>query len=130
MKQLATVVAGAFGLALALSGTALAGSKTSNGAVFALTNSAQGNAVAVYDRSAVGTLDAPSYYATGGLGTGAGLGSQGAIALTGDGQQLLAVNAGDNTVSAFAVEGGGLRLLDVVPSGGVQPTSVTVRNNV
>ena len=129
MKQLATVVAGLAALALALTSTAFAGTQAA-GAVYALTNSAQGNAVAVYDRAADGTLSAPRFFPTGGLGTGAGFGSQGAVALTDDGRALLAVNAGSNTVSAFAVENGGLRLLDVASSFGAQPTSVTVRHNV
>ena len=41
--------------------------------------------------------------ATGGLGTGAGLGSQGALAFSDNGRWLFAVNAGSNDISAFAV---------------------------
>ena len=130
MKQLATVVAGLATLALALTGTAFAGTNGTPGAVYSLTNSPQGNAVAVFDRATDGHLGAPAYYPTGGLGTGAGLGSQGALALAADDRYLLAVNAGSNTVSAFAVEVGGLRWLDTVSSSGVQPTSITLRHNV
>ena len=130
MKQLATVVAGLAALALALTSSAFAGAEAGPGALYALTNSAQGNAVALYDRAADGTLSAPRFFPTSGLGTGAGLGSQGAVALTDDGRALLAVNAGSNTVSTFAVENGGLRLLDVVSSLGSRPTSVTVRHDV
>ena len=98
MKQLATVVAGLAVLVLALATGALAGTPGGPGAVYALTNSAQGNAVAVYDRAADGHLSSPRLYPTAGLGSGAGgLGSQGGVALTADGHVLLAVNAGSNT---------------------------------
>jgi len=50
-----------------------------------LTNQVAGNAVAVFNRSADGTLTAAGTIATGGTGTGAGLGSQGAVALSDDG---------------------------------------------
>jgi 6-phosphogluconolactonase (cycloisomerase 2 family) len=131
MKQLATVVAGLAALVLATAGTAFAGAPAAPGAVYALTNSAQGNAVAVYDRAADGQLSSPRFYPTAGLGSGAGgLGSQGGVALTGDGRLLLAVNAGSNTISAFAVDADGLQLLDVVPSFGTRPVSVTIRRHV
>ena len=82
MKQLATVVAGLAVLVLALATGALAGTPGGPGAVYALTNSAQGNAVAVYDRAADGHLSSPRFYPTAGLGSGAGgLGSQGGVAL-------------------------------------------------
>ena len=42
----------------------------SPGAVFTLTNSPAGNAVAVFDRSADGSLSPAGTYATDGLGTG------------------------------------------------------------
>jgi 6-phosphogluconolactonase (cycloisomerase 2 family) len=131
MKQLATVVAGLAVLVLALATGALAGTPGGPGAVYALTNSAQGNAVAVYDRSSDGQLSSPRFYPTAGLGSGAGgLGSQGSVALTTDGHLLLAVNAGSNTVSAFAVTARGLQLLDVVPSFGTQPVSIALRGHV
>ena len=127
MKQLATVVAGLAALVLALATGALAGTPGSPGAVYSLTNSAEGNAVAVYDRAPDGRLSSPRFYPTAGLGSGAGgLGSQGGVALTNDGHVLLAVNAGSNTVSAFAVTTDGLELLDVVSSFGSQPVSIAV----
>ena len=46
--------------------------------------------------------------ATGGNGTGANLGSQGAVALSDDGKLLFAVNAGSNSISEFAVREHGL----------------------
>jgi hypothetical protein len=80
------------------------------GAVFTLTNDAQANAVIAFNRSGRGTLSHPRSFATGGRGTGAGLGSQGAIALSRNGRWLFAVNAGSNDVSVFSVRGTELRL--------------------
>src|SRR5262249_41653365 len=64
------------------------------GAVFALTNAVDNNAVAMYDRASDGTLRPVGWFFTGGSGTGSGLGSQGALALSDDRHWLFAVNAG------------------------------------
>lgn len=126
LKWLFTVVGLAVGLVLAAAWTASpAAAAEAPGAVYTLTNSAAGNAVAVFDRAADGTLTAAGSVPTGGLGTGAGLGSQGALALSGDGQRLYAVNAGSNTVTAFAVGPNGISSLGAVPSGGIRPISVS-----
>jgi 6-phosphogluconolactonase len=93
------------------------------GAVYTLTNGAAGNAVAVFDRAADGSLTAAGTVPTGGLGTGAGLGSQGALVL--DQGRLFAVNAGSNTISLLRVGPGGPALEDVTSSEGVRPISVT-----
>ena len=100
----------------------------SGGAVYSQTNAVAGNAVAAFDRAADGRLTPAGSYATGGLGTGAGLGSQGAVTL--DDHLLLAVNAGSDQVSVFRVGRRGLRLADVEPSGGDQPISVTVHHGL
>jgi 6-phosphogluconolactonase (cycloisomerase 2 family) len=100
------------------------------GAVFTLSNAATGNSVVAFWRSRNGMLEAAGQYPTGGLGLGASLGSQGALALDESGRFLLAVNAGSNEISSFAVNGTTLKLMSKVPSGGVQPTSVAVRDQV
>src|SRR5438552_9717107 len=100
------------------------------GAVYALTNRISGNAVAVFARAADGTLSAAGSVATGGTGTGAGLGSQGALALSDDGRWLFAVNAGSNDVSVFRFGRDGLSLLDRTSSGGTRPISLTVHGHV
>ena len=65
-------------------------------------------------------------FATGGDGTGAGLGSQGAVVLADGGHALLAVNAASNTVSYFRIlSNGSLRLVDAAPTGGTDPVSIT-----
>ena len=56
---------------------AFAAPQNTNGAVYTLSNAAGGNEVLVYERSANGALAFQGSYPTGGLGRGAGLGSQG-----------------------------------------------------
>jgi len=99
-------------------------------AVYTLTNQVAGNAVAIFSRAADGTLTPAGSVATGGTGTGAGLGSQGAVTLSDDGRLLFAVNAGSNDLSVFRVDPQGLSLLSRTPSGGTLPISVTVSHNV
>lgn len=100
------------------------------GNVYTETNAASGNAVSVFARSASGELSWSGTYATGGLGSGAGLGSQGAVTVSDDGSWLYAVNAGSNDLSVFAIDGDGLALTDRVAAGGTQPISVTVSHGV
>src|SRR2546422_2222120 len=94
------------------------------GAVYALTNSSDGNAVLVYQRGGDGLLTPAGSFATGGTGTGASLGSQGAVIVSDDHQLLFAVNAGSNSISSFRIRPGGLELADTAPSGGTMPISV------
>jgi 6-phosphogluconolactonase (cycloisomerase 2 family) len=96
------------------------------GHVYEATNAATGNAVAVFDRYADGSLQPAGTVATGGLGAGASLHSQGGLAR--DGHLVFAVNAGDDTVSALYAGSGGLELRDTVSTHGDLPVSVTVRN--
>jgi 6-phosphogluconolactonase (cycloisomerase 2 family) len=96
------------------------------GAVYTLTNAASGNAVAVFARGADGTLTPAGTVATGGAGTGALLGSQGALVVSDDGRSIFAVNAGSNSISQLAVTPHGLELVSTVASGGTLPISVTV----
>src|SRR6266480_3709462 len=99
-------------------------------AVYTLTNQVAGNAVAVFDRAADGTLTAAGTIATGGTGTGGSLGSQGAVALSDDGRRLFAVNAGSNDVSVFDVGPTGLSLASQTASGGTLPISLTAHGNL
>jgi 6-phosphogluconolactonase len=100
------------------------------GAVYTLSNAHGGNAVLVYPRTAGGELGAPVAIGTGGNGTGGGLGNQGAVFLTQNEKWLLAVNAGSDSIAALAVDHGGVRLIDVVASGGVRPVSITEHHGV
>ena len=99
-------------------------------AVFTITNATDGNEVLVYQRSADGLLTFMASYPTGGMGTGAGLGSQGAVILRENGGRLFVVNAGSNDISVFAVRRDRLELLDVVDSGGEMPISLTLHGRI
>jgi 6-phosphogluconolactonase (cycloisomerase 2 family) len=103
---------------------------SSPGAAYTMTNAASGNAVVAFDRSADGTLGASRSYATGGTGSGAGLGNQGALALGDGGRWLFVVNAGSNDVSVFRVGPSGLELTDRVAAGGENPASVTAYHDL
>lgn len=84
----------------------------------------------MFDRLPDGRLVPAGSVATGGKGTGAGLGNQGGLILTRNERWLLAVNPGNHTLSVFEVRQRGLRLTDVEPTGGVQPISVTEHRGV
>ena len=99
-------------------------------AVFTLTNAASGNGVATFARNDDGTLAYVGTTATGGLGTGANLGSQGSIALGKDGHSLFAVNAGSNSISEFTVTDKSVKLVTTFPSNGIRPISLTVQGNL
>lgn len=102
------------------------------GVVYTETNAASGNAVRVALSLPNGTLWSFAEFATGGDGTGGGLGSQAAIALSANDQYLFAANAGSDELTMFRALGGGLFLLRTatVASGGVRPTSVAVHGNL
>jgi 6-phosphogluconolactonase len=119
------------GVALAFLGVSPsnAGAATNAGAVYVLSNRAAGhggNAVLVFPRAADGSLSAPARFKTGGDGTGAGLGSQGAVILHGD--RLFAVNAGSDEITSFSVSSNGLTLTKIktVSSRGTMPISLSV----
>ncbi|MBU3091694.1 beta-propeller fold lactonase family protein [Clostridium sp. CF011] len=99
--------------------------------VFSMTNEIN-NSVVAFIRDNMGTLSCPKAFRTGGNGTGLQqvdpLGSQGSIALSSDRKFLFVVNAGSNNISSFRVCQGGLSLIEVVPSGGIFPNSLTINN--
>jgi 6-phosphogluconolactonase (cycloisomerase 2 family) len=95
------------------------------GAVYTMSNGADRNAILIFDRLPDGRLVRAGVANTGGTGTGAGLGNQGGLVLSGNEKWLLTVNAGSHSISVLQVHRRGLRLVDVQPSGGVRPSSVT-----
>jgi len=95
------------------------------GAVYTLSNAAAGNEVIAYTRHTDGSLSDPESTPTGGNGTGAGLGSQGAINVTGEDRMLFAVDAGSNDIASIRITPRGLRALGTTPSGGEKPISLT-----
>ena len=96
-----------------------------SGMVFVSSNDAAGNELLVYARTPEGGLMPYTHMATGGMGSGAGLGSQGAVTLSLDGRFVFVVNAMSNSVSTFALEGTELKLMSTTDSGGLHPISVT-----
>jgi 6-phosphogluconolactonase (cycloisomerase 2 family) len=132
MTRIKLVLAGLLAVtALAAAATAQAARTLSaHGAVYVLTNAAAGNAVVAYDRTASGALVPAGTYATGGNGTGALLGDQGALVVSPDGHEVFAVNAGSNSISELAVTGHGLELVATASSGGTTPVSLTVHGKV
>ncbi len=113
------------------------------GVVYAMTNSAAGNAVVAFRREN-GSLIPIGTFPTGGRGTGTGevsmatpqdgidpLASQGSLVLNYDGTLLFAVNAGSHSISSFRVKKDGrLDLVDVEPSGGLQPNTLAVFHDI
>ena len=134
---------GATGLALAAAVAASPGASAAtthhengeDGAVFVQNDALTGNQVVAYRRGTDGTLTQAATYATGGLGgrlTGAGVdftASQGALTADRANDELLAVNAGSDTLSVFGVDGTRLRLRQVVGTAGDFPVSVTAHGD-
>lgn len=100
------------------------------GAVYTMTNAAGPNSVMIFNRAADGSLTPAGMVSTGGTGTGAGLGSQGSLVLTGSHRWLLAANAGSNDITVLAVNPAGLTFASKVASGGLMPISITVHGTL
>ncbi|WP_424191711.1 lactonase family protein [Ampullimonas aquatilis] len=96
-----------------------------SGMVFTSSNASSGNELLAYSRNQDGLLTLSTRVSTGGLGSNAGLGSQGAVSLSSDGRYVFVVNAQSNTISTFRIHEHSLQLTSVVPSGGLHPISVT-----
>ncbi len=112
-------------MALAAIASGAAAGPPHPGIVYTLSNATGGNAVLAYTLAGDGSLTPAGTFPTGGTGTGAGLGNQGAIVLSDHGKLLFAVNAGSNDVSSFAIRKNGPELADRQPSVGTQPISLT-----
>jgi 6-phosphogluconolactonase len=105
------------------------------GDVYVNDNTSTANTVAAFHRRPDGSLQPlpGSPFATGGAGTGAGIGSQGSLQTAFDGRYVLAIDAGSDQVSVLAVRrDGSLRPVPGQPvsSGGVQPVSIAVHNDL
>ncbi len=110
---------------LALAGFSMAANAAEH-AVYTTTNAAAGNTVLVFRDGPGAPLLLEESVSTQGLGTDAGLGSQGAVALSGNGRWLFAVNAGSDDITTFRVgHEGHLTFVGRSLSGGTQPISLT-----
>jgi len=102
--------------------------QNSTGAVYVMDNATSGNNIVVYNRSSNGQLTAAATYATGGNGSGDGLGSQGSLII--DKDYLYACNAGSNEISVLHITKSGLTLVDKIWSNGMRPVSITTHENL
>ena len=138
MRVLTRLIVSSALLTLALAGLATGSAGASQtspvvGHLYVNDNTAAANTVAGFARHSDGSLTAlpGSPFAAGGAGTGAGVASQGSLQQTADGRFVLAVDGGSNEVSVLRVRSGGaLELVDTVPSGGIQPVSVTIHGRL
>lgn len=132
-RLIRTAAAGAIGLAavgglVAFAGPARAADTPGAvGAVYTMTNSPAGNAIEAYARAGDGSLTPAGTYPTG--GDGGTLDSGHSIAVSRDGRMVVNVNAGSNSISAFAVTPWGLHLIGTASSGGTDPASVTIADD-
>lgn len=135
-------ISGRAARALVLSAVALAGLSASAyaagapavGHVYVNDNTAGVNTVAGFERHEDGSLTAlpGSPFTAGGLGSGKGLGSQGAVQQAQGGRLLLAADAGSNQISVLRVTKTGALEPSSPPvsSGGVDPVSIAVSGNL
>lgn len=112
------------------------GGEEFEGAVYAMSNSFEGNTIVAYGRQDDGLLSFIGETSTGGIGAafdgGEGLDpliSAYALTITDNRQFVLAVNAGSNTVSALRIDPDlGLTLTDQEAVHGVGPNSIAYRD--
>jgi 6-phosphogluconolactonase len=101
------------------------------GHVYVNGNTVTANTVVAFNRHADGSLtpEAGSPFAAGGVGTGAGTGSQGTLETSSNGRFLLAADAGSNQISVLAItKDGALAQVagGTVSSRGTKPVSIAV----
>lgn len=106
------------------------GDKSDHGHVFTLSNQTSGNKLLAFTRSTAGNLMFMGEYPTGGTGTGAGLGNQGAVILSEGEDFLLAVNSRSNSISSFKLSGKKPQLVSTVYSRGTMPVSITMHKDL
>ena len=137
-----TTVAGAIRPSTLGSGDSTTPGDLREGAVFSMSNDPTGNAVVAFYRADDGTLTPAGTFATDGLGSGGFEDSANSLVLGSangesapnnfidDSTLLFATNAGSNDISVFQVNGAGLELVDVEPSNGMKPVSITVHDGI
>jgi 6-phosphogluconolactonase (cycloisomerase 2 family) len=133
-----TVMAAAVGLVLGPA--SLAAADTPSGPpgqpsnVFVQTNDLAGNQVIVFAEQPNGQLSQERVVSTGGLGgasaSATNLASEGSLTYDPEHHLLFAVNAGSDTISVLSVDGGNVRLDQVLSSGGEFPNSIAVHGNL
>lgn len=105
------------------------GSRSSPGAVFALTNKTSENEVIAFDRAPNGILTQTGRYSTGGNGIGTDFDTQGGLVLSSDHRYLYACNPGSDDLTVFAVNGSSLAVVQKIAAGD-EPLSLTIHGNL
>jgi len=100
------------------------------GAIYTMTNAFGGNEILAFDRDEKGVLSPAGIFPTGGLGTGAGLGNQGAVILDPSNRWLFVVNPGSDDITVFDIVEDGLAFHGVFPSNGQRPISLTYAHSL
>ncbi|HEY0194320.1 MAG TPA: beta-propeller fold lactonase family protein, partial [Kofleriaceae bacterium] len=119
------------GAAGSAGGSGEAGPQDALPGLYTLSNATASNQVSAWLRSDNGNLSRNGAYATTGKGTGAGIGSQGALVFDDATQRFFAVNPGDNSISMLQLGADGrITMLAKVASGGVKPISVAVHGDL
>jgi 6-phosphogluconolactonase (cycloisomerase 2 family) len=99
--------------------------------VYTIVNASGPNQIASYVRASTGNLSRQGRYATGGAGTGAGIGSQNGLVFDARLQRFFTVNPGDDSISMLELDAGGnLTTLATMPSGGRRPASLAVHGDL
>ncbi|MEP3481948.1 MAG: hypothetical protein ABJZ55_22085 [Fuerstiella sp.] len=120
-------------IVLASQGVCAPEAQAQRGAVYTMTNSVDGNAIAAFGRGSDGSLSFIGNYPTDGLGStefdgGEGLDpliSADSIIVTDNQRFLLAVNAGSDSITSFRINRDfGLTRISTISSGGVGPNSL------
>src|SRR5688500_14372731 len=96
--------------------------------VYTLSNATARNELLAFKQTRDGALRPLGALATGGRGSGGGLGNQGAIAS--NGRQIVVVNPGSDDVSVFNLTKDGPVHADIIASGGARPISVTTHRDL
>lgn len=105
-------------------------------ALFVETDAPSGNTIISYLRGSDGTISLAGQYATGGFGaagansSAAPLGSQDGLLLVDHDAELIATNAGSDTLTVFSVHGTSLKPIQQIASGGQFPNSIAARGNL
>ncbi len=99
------------------------------GTIYTASNATTGNQILAFDQLKDGSLRAVGTIATGGTGTGSGLGNQSGLALSPDRRLMFAVNAGSNEISTFRFQNRLPKLVSKVASGGTRPVSITIQGD-
>jgi 6-phosphogluconolactonase (cycloisomerase 2 family) len=108
-----------------------AGPLVAANAVYTLSNDPTSNEILEYARAADGTLTPFGSFPTGGAGTGAALGDQGAMLFDTSANMFYVVNAGDNSISMLHLEvDGTISLLSKISSGGIAPNSLALQGTI